>query len=173
MPRTIAGTPVPAEDSERKTLLGLYEKALTLMQSGKYDDAHSAFTALLEGAPHDLADRIRMYISACVSQIHQGTTEFRTHEERYDYAISLLNRGLYDDASEHFREILLAHEGADYAFYGLALLNSMVGRSHECLEHLAQAIHLNPQNRIQARGDSDFANMAEDPRFTDLLYPES
>jgi tetratricopeptide (TPR) repeat protein len=173
MPRTLAGTPVPAEDSGRKDLLALYEKALVLMQSGSYEDAHKAFTTMLEGAPHDLADRIRMYIAACVSQIDRGTTEFRTHEERYDYAISLLNKGLYDDASEHFRDILLQKENADYAFYGLALLASMVGRSHECLEHLAEAIRLNPQNRIQARGDSDFANMAEDPRFTDLLYPES
>ena len=136
-------------------------------------NAHGAFSALLEGAPHDLADRIRMYIAACVSQIHQGTTEFRTHEERYDFAISLLNHGQYDEASDHFKAILLANESADYAFYGLALLSSMVGRSHECLEHLEQAITLNPLNRIQARGDSDFANMSEDPRFTDLLYPES
>ena len=173
MPRTLAGTPAPVDDGNRKTLLNLYEKAITLMGTGKYDDAHAAFNQLLEGAPHDLADRIRMYIAACVAQIHQGTTEFRTHEERYDYAISLLNHGQYDDASDHFKEILLENDTADYAFYGLALLASMVGRTHECLEHLEQAIKLNPMYRIQARGDSDFANMADDPRFTDLLYPES
>ena len=172
MPRTLAGT-LPVEDDNRKNLLALYEKAVTLMGHGKYTDAHAAFNALLEGAPQDLADRIRMYIAACVSQIHQGTTEFRTHEERYDYAISLLNHGQYDDASEHFKQILLENDSADYAFYGLALLASMIGRSHECLEHLERAIKLNPMNRIQARGDSDFSNMAEDPRFTDLLYPES
>ncbi len=173
MPRTLAGTPVAADDSHRKNLLGLYEQAVTLMGHGKYTEAHAAFNALLEGAPHDLADRIRMYIAACVSQIHQGTTEFRTHEERYDYAISLLNHGHYDDAGEHFKLILLENNSADYAFYGLALLSSLTGVTHECLEHLEQAIKLNPMNRIHARGDSDFAGMAEDPRFTDLLYPES
>lgn len=173
MPRTLAGTTAPTDEGNRKALLALYEKALTLMGSGKYTEAHTAFTALLDGAPHDLADRIRMYIAACVSQIHQGTTEFRTHEERYDYAISLLNHGHYDEASDHFKQILLENDSADYAFYGLALLGSMVGRSHECLEHLENAIRLNPMNRIQARGDSDFSNMTDDPRFTDLLYPES
>lgn len=173
MPRTLAGTPPSVEDGHRKTLLTLYEKAITLMGNGKYAEAHKAFDQLLEGAPHDLADRIRMYIAACVAQIDRGTTEFRTHEERYDYAISLLNHGNYDDAAEHFKEILLKNDGADYAFYGLALLASLTNSSHECLEHLEQAIKLNPMNRIQARGDSDFANMAEDPRFTDLLYPES
>lgn len=173
MPRTLAGTAAPAEDGNRKALLALYEKALTLMGNGKYTEAHTAFSSLLEGAPHDLGDRIRMYIAACVSQIHQGTTEFRTHEERYDYAISLLNHGQYDEASEHFKEILLENDTADYAFYGMALLASMVGRGHECLGHLEKAIRLNPMNRIQAQGDSDFSNMSDDPRFTDLLYPES
>ena len=173
MPRTLAGTPSPAEDSGRKSILELYEKAIRLMGAGKYAEAHAAFDQLLAGAPHDLADRIRMYISACVAQIHQGTTEFRSHEERYDYAISLLNDGHYEDAREHFQEILLNRTDCDYAFYGLALLSSMTNASHECLDHLATAIQLNPRNRIQARSDSDFANMSDDPRFTELLYPEA
>ncbi len=173
MPRTLAGTTAPADDGNRKRLLALYEQAVTLMGQGRYTEAHTAFGQLLSGAPHDLADRIRMYIAACVSQIHRGTTEFRTHEERYDYAISLLNHGHYEDASDHFKAILLENDAADYAFYGLALLSSLTNDSHECLRHLEQAIRLNPMNRIQARGDSDFANMTDDPRFTDLLYPES
>lgn len=172
MPRTLAGT-VPAEDASRKSLLELYEKAIRLMGAGKYPEAHAAFDQLLAGAPHDLADRIRMYIAACVAQIHQGTTEFRSHEERYDYAISLLNHGHYEDAREHFNHILLDRTDCDYAFYGLALLASMTNSTHECLDHLESAIKLNPRNRIQARSDSDFANMSDDPRFTELLYPEA
>ena len=52
------------------------------------------------------------------------------------------------------------------------MLASMTGDSHTCLEHLTEAIRLNPRNRIQARSDSDFQDMADDPRFTELLYPE-
>ncbi len=173
MPRTLAGTPIAVEDNGRKSLLELYEKAIRLMGTGKYAEAHAAFDQLLAGAPHDLADRIRMYIAACVAQIDKGTSEFCSHEERYDYAISLLNHGHYEDAREHFQQILLDHAECDYAFYGLALLSSMTNSSHECLNHLAEAIRLNPKNRIQARSDSDFSNMSEDPRFTELLYPEA
>ena len=173
MPRTLAGTPNPADDGKRQNLLELYGQAIQLMQANRYKDAHTAFDQLLHEAPHDLGDRIRMYIAACVAQIHQGTTEFRSHEERYDYAISLLNHGNYEDAREQFNQILLEQSDSDYAFYGLALLASMTNSSHECLDHLEQAIHLNPQNRIQARSDSDFANMSDDPRFTELLYPEA
>lgn len=173
MPRTLAGTPVHPNDAARKNLLDLYEKAIRLMGSGKYPEAHAAFDQLLTGAPHDLADRIRMYIAACVAQIHRGTTEFCSHEERYDYAISLLNQGNYEDARDHFRQILLDKDDCDYAFYGLALLASMTNSTGDCLDHLSEAIRLNPRNRIQARSDSDFSNMTEDPRFTELLYPEA
>jgi hypothetical protein len=48
----------------------------------------------------------------------------------------------------------------------------MTGHTQDCLKNLAQAIELNPRNRLQARADSDFQSMADDPRFTELLYPE-
>jgi len=172
-PRTLAGTPQAVDAAARKQTLALYESALKLMQGGKYEKAHAAFNQMLEGAPHDFADRIRMYISACVGQISKGTTKFETHEERYDYAISLLNHGHYEDAREHFQAILLKEKSADYAFYGLALLSSMTGNTQTCIEHLTEAIRLNSQNRFQARSDSDFDGVAEDPRFTELLYPEA
>lgn len=173
-PRTLAGALNPVPDENRKKTLGQYENTLKLMQAGKYEKAHTAFNELLAAAPQDLADRIRMYISACVAQISKGDTKFETHEERYDYAISLLNHGHYEDAREHFEEILLhTRNTADYAFYGLALLSSMTGDTQRCIDHLTEAIHLNAQNRIQARSDSDFDGVADDPRFTELLYPEA
>ena len=172
-PRTLAGTLVPAQDGNRAQAIASYESALHLMQQGKYDKAHAAFDKMLQSSPADLADRIRMYINACVLQVSKGKTTFASHEEQYDYAISLLNMGHYEDAREHFKTILETHPTADYAFYGLAVLASMTGDAQTCLEHLTEAIRQNPRNRIQARADSDFQDMADDPRFTDLLYPES
>ena len=170
--RTLAGSVPAASDSNRAHLIASYEAALMLMQEGKYDKAHVAFDKMLLASPGDMADRIRMYINACVQQISKGKTNFESHEEQYDYAVSLLNNGHYEDARQHFKSILSANPSADYAFYGLAVLASMTGDSHECLEHLTEAIHQNPRNRIQARADSDFQDMADYPRFTDLLYPE-
>jgi len=170
-PRTLAGA-APHHDPHRTAIIASYEAALHLMQQGKYDKAHAAFDKMLLNSPGELADRIRMYINACLMQISKGKTTFASHEEQYDYAISLLNNGNYEDARHHFKAILDARPTADYAFYGLAVLASMTGNSHECLEHLTEAIRQNPRNRIQARADSDFQDMADDPRFTDLLYPE-
>ena len=171
-PRTLAGTVPAPHDDARDRAISLYESALRLMQTGKYEAAHAAFDKLLAEGPPELGDRIRMYINACLLQVSKGKTEFLSHEERYDYAISLLNDGHYEDARQEFKAILTANQTADYAFYGLAVLSSMTGESHTCLEHLTEAIRLNSKNRIQARSDSDFQDMADDPRFTDLLYPE-
>jgi tetratricopeptide (TPR) repeat protein len=171
-PRTIAGTVAAQPDENRKQALALYESAIRLMQEGKFEKAHAAFDKMLSICPPDLAERVRMYINACLLQVAKGKTTFTSHEEHYDYAISLLNDGHYEDAREQFRTILSQKPNADYAFYGLAVLSSMTGDSHTCLEHLTEAIRQNPRNRIQARSDSDFQDMADDPRFTELLYPE-
>lgn len=171
--RTLAGSVVPPPDAQRAAAIQSYEAAIALMQAGKYEKAHAAFNKMLSNSPGDLADRIRMYTSACLGQVNKGTTTFLSHEEQYDYAISLLNDRHYEDARVHFKQILAANPTADYAFYGLAVLASLTGDPTDCLEHLTRAIHFNHKNRIQARADSDFQDMADDPRFTELLYPEN
>jgi tetratricopeptide (TPR) repeat protein len=113
-----------------------------------------------------------MYISTCRRQLDRQELIFLTPGEHFDYAISQLNTGYYEEAREEFNSILADHPEADYAFYGLALLEAMTGRTQDCLKDLAQAIELNPKNRLQARADSDFQSMVDDPRFTELLYPE-
>ena len=169
--RTIAGD-TPISDGNRTQALAHYESALRLMQEGKFQQAHDAFHGLLASAPPDLAERIRMYSTACVQQISKAKTDFASDEERYDYAIFLLNEGNFEDARAELKRIITDNDRADYAFYGLAVLSSITGDPHHCLEHLTEAIRLNPRNRIQARSDSDFQDMADDPRFTELLYPE-
>lgn len=149
-----------------------YMSAVQLLQQGKFEKALAAFEKLLPNAPIELLDRCKMYISTCRRQLEKEKLSFSTPEEHYDYAISKLNTGYYEEAREQFEGILLDHPGADYAFYGLALLDSITGRTQDCLNNLSRAIDLNPRNRLQARSDNDFQSMADDPRFTELLYPE-
>jgi outer membrane protein assembly factor BamD (BamD/ComL family) len=111
-------------------------------------------------------------VSTCQRQLQNSKLSFQTPEEHYDYAISKLNTGYYEEAREQFEGILNGHPAADYAFYGMALLNAITGRAQDCLDNLARAIELNPKNRLQARSDNDFQSMVDDPRFTELLYPE-
>jgi tetratricopeptide (TPR) repeat protein len=170
-PRILAGHSAPADDTARKSVIKDYEAAIKLVHANKFDKAHEAFTVLLEASPADIAPSIRMYMNTCAAEIAKGSTQFNNQEERYDYAVSLLNHGHYEDAREHFDIILKADKDCDYALYGLALLAAMTYDSHRCIELLTEAIRLNPQNRLQARNDSDFESVADDPSFTELLYP--
>lgn len=172
MPRVIAGKPAVSADPARKQRVQQYETAVRLMHEGKYDKAKAALEALLAADPGELVDRARVHMAACQKQIEKTRVSFDSPEEQYDYAISLLNTGNYEDAREQLDAILKKHADADYARYGLAIMYSLTGRAENCLEELARAIELNPRNRIQARLDSDFQEMADDPRFTELLYPE-
>jgi outer membrane protein assembly factor BamD (BamD/ComL family) len=149
-----------------------YQAALQLLQQGKFDKALAAFEKLLSAAPDELLERCKMYITTCQQQMDKHNLTFLTPEEHYDYAVSQLNTGYYEEAREQFDAIVAAHPEADYALYGLALLDAMTGRVQDCLWNLSRAIELNPRNRLQARTDSDFQSMADDPRFTELLYPE-
>jgi tetratricopeptide (TPR) repeat protein len=149
-----------------------YQSAVQLLQQGKFDKALAAFEKLLAAAPVDFKERCKMYIVTCQRQMDKQSLTFPTPEEHYDYAVSQLNTGYYEEAREQFNLILEGHPKADFAFYGLALLDAMTGRTQDCLRNLGQAISLNPKNRLQARVDNDFQNMADDPRFTELLYPE-
>jgi len=149
-----------------------YQTAVAQLQQGKYDKALSILEKLMADAPIEIQDRCRVYISTCRRQMEKAKLAFQTPEEHYDYAISQLNTGYFEEAREQFNVILTAHPEADYAFYGLAVLESITGHAPDCLSSLAKAIELNPKNRLQARVDNDFQNMVDDPRFTELLYPE-
>ncbi len=172
MPRVLAGKPAVSSDPARKQRIQQYESAVRLMREGKYEKAKAALETLISSDAGDLIDRARVHMTACQRQLEKNQVSFGSPEEQYDYAISLLNTGYYEDAREQLEAILQKHPSADYAHYGLAVMHSLTSRAEECLEELGRAIELNPRNRIQARLDSDFQEMFDDPRFTEFLYPE-
>jgi tetratricopeptide (TPR) repeat protein len=149
-----------------------YQAAVQLVQQGKYDRAIAAFEKVLPAAPPEIMERCKMYISTCRRQLDKAGLAFLTPGERYDYAVSQINAGDFQEAANQLKGILADDPQADFAFYGLALLYSFTGKTQDCLDSLAQAIELNPKNRLQARSDNDFQSMVDDPRFTELLYPE-
>jgi tetratricopeptide (TPR) repeat protein len=171
--RTLAGKKPQSAKPALHPSFAQYQSAVQLMQEGKFDKAHALFEKLIENGAPELIERSRTYLAVCVRQAQKKGLAFSNLEEQYDYAVSLLNTGNYEDARDQFESLLKKNSSADYAHYGLAILNSITGQAEECLDHLHKAIELNPQNRIQARSDSDFHDMADDPRFTELLYPET
>jgi tetratricopeptide (TPR) repeat protein len=162
----------PPPDPKFTQAVQSYEAGLKAMQEHKFDKAKGSFEKVLTGPSKELADRARMHLNTCNQQLARGTNSFKTPGEHYDYAVSLINVGDYENARSHLDRILKQNPAADYAYYGVALIDCLTNRSEDCLRNLNQAIKLNASNRFQARNDPDFKSMADDPRFTELLYPE-
>jgi tetratricopeptide (TPR) repeat protein len=150
-----------------------YEAGLKAMQEHKFERAKGFLEKVLTGPSRELADRARTHLNTCNQQLSRNAAaSFKTLGEHYDYAVSLVNAGGYDEARSHMEKILKQNPKADFAFYGIALLDCLTNHPEDCLRNLSEAIRLNVANRFQARNDPDFKNMADDPRFTELLYPE-
>ncbi len=174
-PKTLAAKVRPFTNNAQKEALHIYGAALEAMQSGQYEEAVEKFQSLDPGCPPEVRERARVYVQACERQLAERRAELRfdSASEQYDYAIALINNSDYEEAREQLEAILEREDTADYAHYGIAMLHSMTGHAEGCLHHLERAIELNPQNRMHARSDVDFRQMADDPRFTELLYPEA
>jgi tetratricopeptide (TPR) repeat protein len=149
-----------------------YEMGLKAMQAHKFERAQGLLEKVIGGPSRELADRAAVHLHTCEQQLASTATAFKSPAEHYDYAVSLMNAGDHDGARAHLDKILKQAPGSDYALYGLAVLECLMGKVEESLKRLDQAIRQNPSNRYQARNDSDFQNLADDPRFTELLYPE-
>jgi len=161
------------EDPRYVQALQSYEAGLRAMQEHKFDKAKPHFQKVLTGPSKELIDRATVHLNICNQHVEKpAVSQFKTAEEHFDYAVSLMNVGDYVGAREHIDRLLKQNPKADYAVYGLAALDCLTGHVEDSLRHLDEALRLNPQLRFQARNDSDFQNLAEDPRFTELLYPD-
>jgi tetratricopeptide (TPR) repeat protein len=162
-----------ADDPRIAQALQNYEAGLRALQEHKFEKAKPLFEKVLAGANKELTDRAAVHLSICNQQLERTTsTQFKSVEEHYDYAVSLMNVGDYVTAREHIEKLLKQAPKTDFVIYGLAALDCLTGHVEDSLKHLDEALHLNSGLRYQARNDSDFHNLAEDPRFTELLYPD-
>jgi tetratricopeptide (TPR) repeat protein len=149
-----------------------YEQALKALQAQKYDRAKPLLEKVISAGSKELSDRAGMHLNICNQQLAKTSQKFGNAAEQYDYAVSLMNMGDYVGAREQLEKLLKNDPKLDYAWYGFSVLDCLTGHFPEALQHLTEAIRLNPANRYQARNDTDFQNLADDPRFTELLYPE-
>jgi len=161
------------EDPHYAQALQSYEAGLRAMQEHKFDKAKPHFQKVIGGPSKELTDRANVHLNICNQHLERSVaTQFKTSEEHFDFAVSLMNVGDYVTAREHLEKLLKQNAKADYVVYGLAALDCLTGHVEDSLRRLDEALRLNSQLRFQARNDSDFQNLAEDPRFTELLYPD-
>jgi tetratricopeptide (TPR) repeat protein len=173
MPNHPQQKPSLSQDPRLQQVVQNYEAGLKSLHERKFDKAKALFEKVIAGQSKEFAQRAAMHLNICNQNLNRAGTSFKSPEEHYDYAISLSNSGDYEGARTHLERLQKQYAAADYVWYGLAALDALQGKAMEAMKNLEQAIKLNPANRIQARNDTDFQGLFDDPRFTELLYPES
>ena len=161
-----------AEDPRHTQALQNYEAGLRALQEHKFDKAKAFLQKVLTGPDKALVDRAQVHILTCDQHAEKPALHFKTTEEHFDYAMSLMNTGDFVTAGEHLDKLLKQQPKCDFVLYGLAALYCLTGHVEESLKTLNEAVQVSPALRFQARNDGDFQNLAEDPRFTELLYPD-
>jgi tetratricopeptide (TPR) repeat protein len=140
-----------AEDPRYTQALQSYEAGLRAMQEHKFDKAKPHFQKIVAGTVKELADRASMHLNICNQHLERTTaTQFKTSEEHFDYAVSLMNVGDYVSAREHLEKLLKQNAKADYVIYGLAALDCLTGHIEDSLRRLDEALRLNAALRFQA-----------------------
>jgi len=170
---SIKQIPLDADAQAKQQQLKLYEEALNLFHQQKFGRAQQVLERVLEGPSKELADRATVHLRIC----EQKTTKppaaaAKSAEDHYTQGIALMNLGRWDEAREHLDRARKAAPKADHVVYAMAALDCLTGEADSAMENLKIAIQLRPENRYHARNDEDFAFLQEDPRFTELLYPE-
>lgn len=157
----------------KQAQLRLYEEALKHFQEQKFHRAKQSLEKVLEGPSKELADRAQVHVRICEQRISRvPAVPAKSAEDHYTQGVALMNLGRWDEAREHLDRARKAAPKADHIVYAMAALDCLTGEADSAMQNLKIAIQLRPENRYHARNDEDFSFLQEDPRFTELLYPE-
>src|SRR5580693_876663 len=160
-------------DPRVQAQLKIYDEALSLFHQQKFAKAKQELEKVLEGPSKELADRARMHLKIAEQRMKPSHEQNpRTADEHYQRGVAMMNIGRWDDARESLVKARKAAPKADHIHYALAALDCLTGEADSAMANLKVAIELRSENRFHARNDEDFAFLQEDPRFTELLYPE-
>jgi len=163
----------PAVDPAIEQQLRAFEEAVQNFQQQKYAKAKAVFEKVLTGPGKDLADRARIHLRIIEQRLQRSDPVVpHSPEEHYQQGVAMMNMGRWDEAREHLLRARKLAPKADYVIYAMAALDCLTGEAESAMENLKLAIQLRPENRYHARNDEDFAFLQEDPRFTELLYPD-
>ena len=161
-----------AEEIAHQHAMERFENALQLFNQHQLGRARGMFERLTEIPSRDLAERARVYVRICDQRLSRTTLQLKTAEDFYNYAVGLANEGNAEESEQYLLKALKLSPKSDFIYYALATTCALRDDVNGALEHLLKAIELDERNRFQAQNDADFSNLLEDPRFTELLYPE-
>lgn len=167
---TTAAATAPALNGQSQ--LGSFEAAMKQFHARNFGAARSLFDQATHGPERDIAQRARLHISMCDRRLQQEPVSLGSAEEYYTYGVAMMNARKLAEARASLEKAVNLDPSADHMHYALAGALALTGDLHGAHASLKRAIEMEPRNRIAARQDADFAQLANQPPFDALLYPE-
>lgn len=166
-----APAPPPPRKPAYYEAIALYERGVQALQRHNYPAAADHFKLVLERHPdeRELVERARLYLRVCERETSRQPATPKTPEERVYAATMSLNSGDHAGALDHLHRALEDDPESDHAHYMMAVALHMRGRQDEALDHLRQAVALNPENRSLARQDPDLDGLRDHESFRSVL----
>jgi tetratricopeptide (TPR) repeat protein len=160
-------------DPQVQAQMKLYEEAMALFHQQKFQRAKQELEKVIAGPSKELADRARTHLRITEQRMKPTADQNpKSPEDHYQRGVAMMNLGRWDEARDSLEKARKLAPKADHIHYALAALDCLTGEADSALANLKVAIELRSANRYHARNDEDFNFLQEDPRFTELLYPE-
>ncbi|HXR98258.1 MAG TPA: hypothetical protein VN709_10505 [Terriglobales bacterium] len=160
-------------DPQYQDALDQYAAAMKLFGQQKFERAKPLFEKVCALPFRELADRAGQHLNTCQGRINAASPPTLPAEEYYHHAIVRMNTAQFEEAEALLTKAQRGGAKGAHISYALACLRAQTRDVEAALLHLKEAIKLDPSCRAQARQDSDFDALMDDPRFTEVLYPES
>jgi Tfp pilus assembly protein PilF len=149
----------------------MYERGLQALQRRDFAASAEALRNVIERYPdeRELLERARLYLKVCERELEPKEPAPKTPDEWVYAGTVALNAGDEAAALRHVQRALTEDARHDHAHYMMAVLVSRRGDAGVALEHLRQAVSLNPENRSLARQDPELDALREEPGFKAIV----
>jgi Tfp pilus assembly protein PilF len=148
----------------------MYERGLQALQRRDFAASADALRNVIERYPdeRELLERARLYLKVCERELEPKEPAPKTADEWVYAATVALNAGDEATAMRHLQRALTEDSRHDHAHYMMAVVATRRGDG-VALEHLRQAVTLNPENRSLARQDPELDSLRDEPAFRAIV----
>jgi tetratricopeptide (TPR) repeat protein len=166
-----APPPPPVRKPTYHEAVAMYERGLQALQRRDFAASAEALRTVIERYPdeRELLERARLYLKVCERELEPKEPAPKTADEWVYAATVALNAGDEATAHRHLQRALGEDVRHDHAHYMMAVVSARRNDTGGALDHLRQAVSLNPENRSLARQDPDLDVLRDESAFKAVL----
>jgi tetratricopeptide (TPR) repeat protein len=145
----------------------MYERGLQALQRRDFAASAEALRTVIDRYPdeRELLERAQLYLKVCERELEPKQPVAKTADEWVYEATVALNVGNEAVAVQYLTRALAENPRHDHAHYMMAVASTRRNDAARALDHLRQAVSLNPENRSLARQDPDLDPLRDAPGY--------